>query len=271
MPMLSGANGDLFYEICDVVPPWHRPAQTILFLNGLAIDADIWATWLPTLVDRFRIVRTDLRGFGRSFVPAAGAPWSLERIARDVREVMAAAGEERVHFVGESTGGTVGVYLAAHAPELLRTLTTVSAAHRGGAINRAQRLRDDIAAVGMDAWSEELMRLRFPEGAISKPMHRWFHDVQRSSTPHACVDLVDMLVAADLSEELGSIDVPTLILAPDDSPFVSVESQVERMRAIRGAELHVVSGARHGLAFSHGLECARALRDFIERRARHEG
>ena len=46
--------------------------ETVLFLNGLAIDSDIWVTWLPALVDRYRIVRTDLRGFGRSFVPAAG-------------------------------------------------------------------------------------------------------------------------------------------------------------------------------------------------------
>lgn len=267
MPMLEGADGTLYYEICDIVPPWLRPAQTILFLNGLAIDADIWVTWLPALADRYRIVRTDLRGFGRSFVPPPGTPWSLEQIARDVREVMAAAEVERVHFVGESTGGTVGLHLAARQPEALLSLTTVCAAHRGGSINRSQRLRDDVAALGMDAWSEELMRLRFHEGALSEPMHRWFHDVQRASAPHACMDLVDMLVAVDLSAELGSIRVPTLILAPDDSPFVSVESQAERLRAIPASELHVVAGARHGLAHSHGPECARVLRDFLRRRS----
>ena len=265
--MVEGSDGELYYEICDIVPPWRQPAETILFLNGLAIDADIWVTWLPELVGRYRILRTDLRGFGRSFVPQPGAPWSLERIARDVREVMAAAGVERVHFVGESTGGTVGLYLAAHEPRALLSLTTVSAAHRGGSINRAQRLRDDIAAIGMDAWSEDLMRLRFTEGALSERMLRWFHDVQRGSAPHACVDLVDMLVSADLTSSLDSIHVPTLILAPDDSPFVSVETQVERLRAIPASELHVVAGARHGVAFSHGPECARVLSDFLRRRS----
>jgi pimeloyl-ACP methyl ester carboxylesterase len=264
--MLEGADGELYYEICDIVPPWHQPAQTILFLNGLAIDAEIWATWLPALADRYRLVRTDLRGFGRSFVPAAGASWSLEAIARDVRDVMAVAGTNRVHFVGESTGGAVGLYLAARQPEALLTLTTVSAAHRGGSINRARRLRDDVAAIGMDAWSEDLMRLRFPEGALSGPMHRWFHDVQRRSAPHACMDLLDMLVAADLTAELESIQAPTLMIAPDNSPFVSVESQIERLRAISGGELHVVAGARHGVAYSHGPECARVLRDFLRRR-----
>jgi pimeloyl-ACP methyl ester carboxylesterase len=80
------------------------------------------------------------------------------------------------------------------------------------------------------------------------------------------MDLVDMLVNVDLTAELASIQAPTLMLAPDDSPFVSVESQVERLHAIPGSELHVVAGARHGVSYSHGPECARVLRDFLRRR-----
>lgn len=267
MPMLERPEGALYYDICDIVPPWRAPRETILFLNGLAIDSDIWVTWLPGLVNRYRVLRTDLRGFGRSFVPEKGALWSVEEIARDVLDVMAAAGVERVHFVGESTGGTVGCYLAAHHPDALLTLTTVSAAHRGGTIERARIVRDDVAALGMDDWSEKLMPLRFHDGSLSEEMYRWFHDVQRGSAPHACIDLVDMLVAADLTALLPEIRVPTLVLAPDDSPFVSVEAQVERLRAIPESELHVVAGARHGVAHSHGPECAQALRDFLRRRS----
>ena len=83
MSILERANGNLFYDVCDIVPPWRRK-ETVLFLNGLAIDSDIWVTWLPALVDRYRIVRTDLRGFGRSFVPAAGSAWHIGDIAQDV-------------------------------------------------------------------------------------------------------------------------------------------------------------------------------------------
>ena len=79
MTMLKRPQGDLYYDVCDIVPPW-ATKETILFLNGLAINSDIWVTWLPELADRYRIVRTDLRGFGRSFVPAKGAPWSIDLI-----------------------------------------------------------------------------------------------------------------------------------------------------------------------------------------------
>ena len=42
MPILQRANGNLFYDVCDIVPPWQEK-ETVLFLNGLAIDSDIWA------------------------------------------------------------------------------------------------------------------------------------------------------------------------------------------------------------------------------------
>lgn len=268
MSVLKRPEGDLYYDVCDIVAPWAMPKETILFLNGLAIDSDIWVTWLPVLADRYRIIRTDLRGFGRSFVPAKGATWSIELIARDVLDVMKAVGVGRVHFVGESTGGTVGIHMAAHHADRLATVTTVSAAHRGGAIQRSKALRDDVERLGMEKWSESLMPLRFHPGGVSAPMWRWFHDVQRNSAPHACADLVDMLVGADLTAALPSIRAPMLILAPDDSPFVTVEQQVERLRAVPGSELQVIAGARHGLAHSHGPHCAGVLRAFLERRAR---
>ena len=267
MPMLERSEGDIHYEVCDIVPPWVEPSETIFFLHGLAVDSDIWVTWLPILADRYRIIRMDLRGFGRSFVPAEGADWSIDAMAQDVLDVLAALGTQQVHFVGESTGGTVGLHLAAHHPGRLQTLTMVSAAHRGGTIGRAQALRDDVHGLGMDAWSAKLMPLRFPSGCLSPAMERWFHDTQRASAPQACVDLVDMLVQVDLTEALGDIQVPTLLIAPDDSPFVSLETQVERLRAMPDCEMHVVAGARHGVAYSHGPECAGALRDFLERRS----
>ena len=267
MPMLERSEGDIHYEVCDIVPPWQEPRETILFLHGLAVDSDIWITWLPILADRYRIIRVDLRGFGRSFVPAEGADWSIGAMADDVLDVLAALGTQRVHFVGESTGGTVGLYLAAHHPGCLLTLTMVSAAHRGGTIGRAQALRDDVHELGMDAWSAKLMPLRFPAGCLSPAMERWFHDTQRASAPQACVDLVDMLVQVDLTEALGNVHVPTLLIAPDGSPFVSLETQVERLRAMPDCEMHVVAGARHGVAYSHAPECAGALRDFLERRS----
>ena len=265
MSLHSRADGTcLFYDVCDTVPPWIDTKETILFVNGLAIDSDIWVTWLPTLADKYRIVRTDLRGFGKSFRPAAGDTWSMAALAQDVMDIMEACDCERIHFVGESTGGTLGLYIAAEHPELLTSLTTVSAAHAGGSIENSKLLRDEVESLGMDAWSEKLMGLRFYPDALPDSMYRWFDTVQRGSTPHCCVDLVDMLVSTDLTAALPTIQTPTLIVAPDNSPFVSVEQQVERLRAMPNARLEVIARSRHGVSHSHGPQCARALRAFLD-------
>ena len=78
--------------------------------------------------------------------------------------------------------------------------------------------------------------------------------------------LADVLMGTDLTPELGRIRVPTLLLAPGQSPFVPLPVMEEMHAAIPGSELRVFAGARHGLPYSHGAACGRALRDFHDRR-----
>ena len=74
-----------------------------------------------------------------------------------------------------------------------------------------------------------------------------------------------MLVAADLTDDLRRITVPTLLLCPDASPFVSLDHSSEIHRLIAHSEMAVFPGARHGLPFSHARACAGTLLDFLKR------
>ncbi len=133
---LDRPGGALLFEVIDATPPWVRDAPLIVFHHGIGATADIWAEWLPALVDRFRIARFDTLGFGRSAVPGPGYAWSLDGLVEDVLAVARAAGGGPFHFVGESLGGTVGLRLATRHPEALLSLTVSNASHRGGSIQR---------------------------------------------------------------------------------------------------------------------------------------
>jgi len=76
MPTLDRPGGPLHYEVTDVTAPWAGEPETILFHHGVGITGDIWLEWLPPLADRYRLVRLDVRGFGRSSVPGPGFGWS---------------------------------------------------------------------------------------------------------------------------------------------------------------------------------------------------
>src|SRR6185436_6416822 len=107
--------------------------------------------------------RFDCRGFGRSSVPGPGFAWSMALLAEDAIAVARAACAESVHYVGESLGGTLGLYLAIHHPGSIRSLTACSTAYRGGAIRRVDEWRAFIGAHGMAAWSHMMMDLRMAE------------------------------------------------------------------------------------------------------------
>jgi pimeloyl-ACP methyl ester carboxylesterase len=263
---LDRPGGALYYEVINVTAPWASDAPLIVFHHGVGATADIWAEWLPALVDHYRIARFDTLGFGRSTVPGPGFAWSLDGLADDVLAVARAADADRFHLVGESLGGTVALHLASCHPETVKTVTVSNASHRGGSIQRAREWRAFIGARGMAAWAEMMTPLRLDRAQVPEAKWRWFERVQADSSADSILDLADLLIGSDLAPELGAIRAPALLLAPDRSPFVPL-AVMEDMRArIAGAELQVFAGARHGLPCSHGKACGRALRAFLDRR-----
>jgi pimeloyl-ACP methyl ester carboxylesterase len=241
--------------------------ETIVFHHGVGITSETWLEWLPVLADRYRLVRFDMRGFGRSTVPGPGFPWSLDLLADDLLAVArAAAGDAPFHLVGESLGGTLALYLAARRPDALLTVTVCSTSHRGASIQRVHEWRDFIAAHGMTGWSAMMMPLRMDPGRVPAALYDWFEREQTKSDASAVLDLADVLVGTDLTDELGGITVPTLLLSPDSSPFVPLEVSLEIHAHIPRSEIRIYPGVRHAIVASHGRELSLALREFLERR-----
>jgi pimeloyl-ACP methyl ester carboxylesterase len=89
----------------------------ILLLHGLMGRASTWWAVAEWLADHGRVVGLDARGHGRS---GARGPWTTDRMAADVVDVLAELGPAVV--VGHSMGGLHGLVAAARRPELVRAL-----------------------------------------------------------------------------------------------------------------------------------------------------
>ena len=267
MATTAAPSGEIHYDLHDMTPPWREAPETIVFHHGVGTTGGIWSDWLPVLAGRFRLLAFDLPGFGRSPAPGEGYRWTLEGMMADLMAVADAAGIERFHLVGESAGGTVALHTAVNSPERLLSVTGVSCAHRGNAIQRVAEWWDQISGDGLAAWSAEMMRLRFHEGEVDDDVLAWFEAAQSAGDARAVLGIARMLVAADLSAKLPEITLPVLLLAPDGSPFVAPPITAEMHSLVPGAELEIFAHARHGLACSHGEACAECLYDFLTRRA----
>ena len=83
--------------------------EPVVLLHATAADSGMWDAQWEALADRFRVIKVDFRGYGRSPYEA-GEPYSD---AGDVAKVLAALGVSRAAMVGASGGGRVALELAA--------------------------------------------------------------------------------------------------------------------------------------------------------------
>jgi len=266
VPLLETAAGPLHYDLCDVVPAWIDHPQTIVFHHGIAANTHIWAEWLPVLATRYRLLRFDMRGFGKSAQPKRDYRWSFDGLVDDLLKVADAAGAERFHLVGESIGGTVALACALAAPRRLMSLTLSNAAARGGLVANVKGWRDILAQEGQAGWARQLMESRFFPGALEPGLHAWYLRVHETCSMDATLGLADLLLGADLTPRLGEIKLPTLLLSPQSSPFIPLEVMAAMRAAIPGAEMQVFAHSKHGLPLSHGRACAETLAEFLARR-----
>ena len=265
MPFLEKTIDGLHVELLDITHPWIHSPQTLIFHHGVGANPDIWSKWLSVLAPDYRIIRFDMRGFGRSAGGARPGCWTMLQLAKDVISIADEFGLEKLHFVGESIGGTIGLFLALAHPERVHSLTLSNAAYRGGAIQNVSAWHQVLSEQGTVAWSRDMMRARFYEDGISEDEWRWFETQQASHPIESIVQARNILVDSDLGQDLPGIKVPVLLLHGDSSPFVPVEQMVEMSRLLPSSELNIFGHARHGLPFSHGKQCAERLRVFLQR------
>jgi|SRR6185437_5922797 len=263
MPTLAAQGCILDYELIDLTAPWLPARETVVFNHGVGASLGIWAEWLPALVDRYRVLRFDMRGHGHSTWREGAAKLTMETLTDDLFAVMDAAGVSRAHLVGESIGGTIALNAALRSPDRVATLTVSNGAHVGATIQSVQDWREIIEARGMVGWSAHMMPLRFFAGAIPGEVRRWFEATQALAHPEAVLQMLEALVGADTADRLAGLKPPVLLLHPDSSPFIPIPLMADFKARVPDGRLHVIGRARHGMPVSHARTCAALLRAFL--------
>lgn len=136
----------------------HRPVLALLH-PGWG-DSSIWLPMLDQLVSRYRVIRYDTRGFGKS--PAPAAPFNQ---LGDLIAVLDRCGVADVMLVGHSGGGSTAIGLALADPQRIRSLLLLAPGAPGYPWSLddpyfvemkalfATADRDGIAALAMRTWA----------------------------------------------------------------------------------------------------------------------
>lgn len=95
--------------------------ENLVLLHGFMENLSIWDSMIPFLSDRFRLVKIDLPGFGKSEVVAEVQ--TSEIMADEVKKVTDKLGLTEFHLLGHSMGGYISLAFAEKYPELLKSFT----------------------------------------------------------------------------------------------------------------------------------------------------
>jgi len=114
----------------------------LLLLHGNPQTHVMWHKIAPALAERFTVVATDLRGYGRSGKPASApdhAPYSKRAMALDQLAVMRRLGYERFDVAGHDRGGRVAYRMALDHPQAVARLAVLDIIPTGEAFDRGGR------------------------------------------------------------------------------------------------------------------------------------
>lgn len=135
-------GGQVYYEAAGA-------GQAVIFIHGLSLNMRMWDDQFEFFAGHYRVIRFDLRGFGRSPAPAA----AYARVD-DIRGLLELCGAGRGHVIGLSLGGGIAIDFALTYPERTQSLVAVDSALGGFpyATNFNLRAREDGLAAAKERW-----------------------------------------------------------------------------------------------------------------------
>lgn len=235
----------------------------LVLSNSIATSHRMWDGQIAELSAAFRVLRYDMRGHGESDAPVG--PYSLDRLGRDVLELLDALDIERVHFCGLSLGGFVGQWLGARAPERVdRLILSNTSAYLGPAPQWDALIRTVLDERDMSAMADMFMGNWFPPRMVAAQPEivAEFRAVVTETPPDGLAGCFAVVRDADLRRTNALIQAPTLVIGGQDDTVTLASHSEEIAQAIPGARLVILPGV-HMLNVERPAEFMALLMAFL--------
>lgn len=233
-------------------------APAVLLMHSLGTELAMWDPQMPALRRRFRVVRFDTRGHGKSSIPSTAA--SVEELGRDALAVLDHLKIAKARIVGLSMGGQTALWLAINAPERVSHIVVANSAPKIGTA---------------DIWNERIAQVNAGgmEAVIDATMKRWLKQETRDADGEALHRLRAMVLATnpkgyaaacaavrdcDVRDQVAKITCPTTIISGQYDGAASAEAGKACADAIAGAHF-VVLDASHAANWEEPQAFTRAM------------
>jgi pimeloyl-ACP methyl ester carboxylesterase len=252
--------------IDDYLWPWDDRTP-VLMMHGFARNALFWNRWVPAIAETHRVYRPDLLGCGLSDQPLPEYQYTPNTIVAQIIGVLDALSLSRVHWIGESSGGLIGLLLAAVHPERIASLVLCNTPSRiPDRIRRIYALdRGDAGAAmlahGTGAWCRQTLGYRLDLEHANGALQDWVVREMDRTPPFIAAAMHHCFEGVDTSDILPGIHAPVLLLSGDKSQ-ISSDQQKVFAEALPKGRLQLFAGYGHGINLLLPEQCARAALAF---------
>ncbi|MDQ1708906.1 MAG: 3-oxoadipate enol-lactonase [Frankiaceae bacterium] len=220
-------------------------AQTVVLGPSLGTTVDVWQPQLPLLEQDFQVVRYDHRGHDGSGVPAG--PYTIAELGADVVRLLDSLRIARVHYVGLSLGGMLGMWLAAHAPDRVDRLALVSTSAFMPPASAWRERAETVRTKGTSAVAESVVNRWFTADFAARHAAVVDHYTEALAALPAdgYAGCCDAIGGMDLRADLAAIRAPTVVVVGVDDPATPPAHAQVIAGGIAGAHVVRVDDAAH--------------------------
>src|SRR5216683_1095269 len=236
MPVIDADGCPLWVEV-----EGPERAPVLILSNSLGTSLHMWDAQVAPFAQRFRLVRYDRRGHGKSGVPQG--PYTMERLGRDALAIADGLRLAKFDWCGLSMGGMEGMWLAAHARDRIdRLILCNTSCYYPDQSYWNERITAIAASGGLASladriatlWFSQEFRARAPESVA--PMKAMLAATPVEGYIACCEAIRDM----DHRDILARIAAPTLIIAGRQDQATPVAAAQFIHSRIAGASLTIL-------------------------------
>lgn len=249
------------------VPLGNPTGTPVVLIHGYT-DSDLdWASLVPYLSKRFRLILVDLRGHGESSKPECC--YTRYDFAYDIKLLLDRLHVRRADIVGHSLGSIVAQTFAELWPG--RTLRVVLISSTAGPAPKSAGPQYD--------WTAQIRRLKEPIDPDSKFMREWWSSptpvdrrfLRRERRNAAAIPLGIWLAVlneglgdlGDLARTLPQLTAPTLLIWGSNDPIMLPPMRRSLERALPHAKVVIFPGLGHNPFWEDPRGCAKVINAFL--------
>lgn len=242
-------------------------APAIILIHGFPFNKSMWNKQVETLIEDYRVIGYDIRGFGNSDIGTDD--FSIEIFVTDLINLMDFLKIEKAMLCGLSMGGYIALNAITNFPKRFSALIlcdTTCMADTPEIIEKRMISIENIDKYGAENYANESVKKLFaPESFVTnqEKITMIKEMIVETRVESLCNTLLALTRRNETCSKLARIHVPVLIMVGKEDQITPPDAAQLIQKNIRGSKLNIIEHAGHLSNIENSYEFNIQLKKFL--------